>query len=169
MANPGTIRPGKEQMLRGGISQPRNKVLLKMFNLIGIGEHAGSGVPDIFSTWEAENYMAPTVEELSSRSGPDRTMVTLPLVNKGVFQVVSEKQPEKQPETKKEIITDRMKAVLNLIKDDPTISRPLLAEQLNISEMQVKTAIEHLKSKGILHYEGAARNGRWIIHDDVEE
>ena len=99
MANPGTIRPGKEQMLRGGISQPRNKVLLKMFNLIGIGEHAGSGVPDIFSTWEAENYMAPTVEELSSRSGPDRTVVTLPLVSKDGFLVISGKQPENNQKT----------------------------------------------------------------------
>ena len=69
-----------------------------MFNLIGIGEHAGSGVPDIFSTWEAENYMAPTVEEFSNRSGPDRTVITLPLVNKDGFLVISEKQPEKTPE-----------------------------------------------------------------------
>lgn len=47
MANPGTIILGKKQMLRGGISEPRNKNMFKMFNLIGIGEHAGSGVPDI--------------------------------------------------------------------------------------------------------------------------
>jgi len=48
MANPGTIITGKKQMLKGGISQPRNKGLFKMFNLIGLGEHAGSGVPDIY-------------------------------------------------------------------------------------------------------------------------
>ena len=35
MSNPGTIIPGKKQMLRGGISEPRNKSIFKMFNLIG--------------------------------------------------------------------------------------------------------------------------------------
>lgn len=41
--NPGTIRVGKYQMIQGGESDPRNKALMKMFNLIGIGERAGSG------------------------------------------------------------------------------------------------------------------------------
>lgn len=49
MENPGYIRTGKEQMLKGGISDPRNKALMKMFNMIGIGERAGSGVPDIYA------------------------------------------------------------------------------------------------------------------------
>lgn len=48
--NPGSIRTGKKQMLRGGISDPRNKTLMKMFNMIGIGERAGSGIPDILSS-----------------------------------------------------------------------------------------------------------------------
>ena len=47
--NPGSVRIEKRQMLKGGISDPRNKTLMKMFNMIGIGERAGSGVPYIFS------------------------------------------------------------------------------------------------------------------------
>jgi predicted HTH transcriptional regulator len=31
----------------------------KMFNLIGIGEHAGSGVPDIFDIWKNEGLKEP--------------------------------------------------------------------------------------------------------------
>ena len=34
--NPGTIRVGKYQMKVGGESDPRNKVFMKMFNLIGL-------------------------------------------------------------------------------------------------------------------------------------
>ncbi len=30
MENPGSIRTGKEQMVKGGISDPRNKILMKM-------------------------------------------------------------------------------------------------------------------------------------------
>ena len=55
LENPGYIRTGKKQMLKGGISDPRNKALMKMFNLIGIGERAGSGVPDIFAVGKTKD------------------------------------------------------------------------------------------------------------------
>ena len=42
---------------KGGISDPRNKALMKMFNMIGSGERAGSGVPDIFAVWELRDYL----------------------------------------------------------------------------------------------------------------
>lgn len=61
--NPGYIRTGKDQMLKGGISDPRNKALMKMFNMIGSGERAGSGVPDIFSVWESNGWITPEIEE----------------------------------------------------------------------------------------------------------
>ena len=38
LENPGYIRTGKKQMRLGGRSDPRNKALMKMFNLINIGE-----------------------------------------------------------------------------------------------------------------------------------
>lgn len=63
MANPGTIITGKKQMLKGGISQPRNKGLFKMFNLIGFGEHAGSGVPDIYHARKEVGLEEPVIEE----------------------------------------------------------------------------------------------------------
>lgn len=72
--NPGYIRTGKDQMLKGGISDPRNKALMKMFNMIGIGERAGSGVPDIFSVWESNGWTTPEIEE---QYNPDRTILTL--------------------------------------------------------------------------------------------
>ena len=99
LANPGTIIPGKEQMLRGGISEPRNKVLFKMFNLIGIGDHAGSGIPDIFDVWEGEGLKEPTIDEQFGPDVPDRTTLTLPLVGKD--QPFSEKGPENELENEK--------------------------------------------------------------------
>ena len=77
MENPGSIRTGKAQMLKGGISDPRNKALMKMFNLIGIGERAGSGVPDIYSVWEQQEWKQPEVIE---EYGPDRTILKLSFV-----------------------------------------------------------------------------------------
>ena len=84
LSNPGTIILGKEQMLRGGISEPRNRNIFKMFNLIGIGEHAGSGVPDIFDVWESEGLETPMVEEQFGERVPDRTTLILPLIKKSL-------------------------------------------------------------------------------------
>lgn len=63
LENPGSIRTGKKQMLKGGISDPRNKTLMKMFNLINIGERAGSGVPDIYSVWIDPGWEQPIITE----------------------------------------------------------------------------------------------------------
>lgn len=72
--NPGYSRIGKEQMRKGGESDPRNKALMKMFNLINIGERAGSGVPNIFNVWADEGWIEPVIEE---RFNPDRTILLL--------------------------------------------------------------------------------------------
>lgn len=79
MENPGYIRVGKHQMLKGGISDPRNKNLMKMLTLIGIGEKAGSGVPDILSVWNQEGFEDPVVIE---KFDVNRTILELPLEKK---------------------------------------------------------------------------------------
>ena len=96
MENPGAIRTGKKQMLKGGISDPRNKALMKMFNLIGIGERAGSGVPDIYAIWENQGWIEPQVIEEYS---PDRTVLKLPFVNREIKKA-TEKSDRKNTRTK---------------------------------------------------------------------
>ena len=88
LANPGYVRTGKKQMRLGGESDPRNKALMKMFNLINIGERAGSGVPNIFNVWEDEGFKEPVIEE---RFDPDRTVLSLSFLKK-----VSEKSDSKK-------------------------------------------------------------------------
>ena len=57
LENPGYIRTGKVQMRKGGESDPRNKSLMKMFDLINIGERSGSGVPLIFNAHSGSHTM----------------------------------------------------------------------------------------------------------------
>ena len=61
-ANPGYSRAGKIKMMLGGVSDPRNRGLMKMFNLIDIGERAGSGIPKIFNIWKDESLKDPVIE-----------------------------------------------------------------------------------------------------------
>ena len=52
---------------------------LKMFNLINIGERAGSGVPNIFNVWEDEEWEEP---EIIEKFDPDRTVLVLSFIKK---------------------------------------------------------------------------------------
>ena len=52
---------------------------MKMFNLINIGERAGSGVPNIFNVWNEEGFVEPEIEE---RFDLDRTILTLSFIKK---------------------------------------------------------------------------------------
>ena len=88
LANPGYVRTGKKQMRLGGESDPRNKVLMKMFNLINIGERAGSGVPNIFNVWSDEGWEEPVIEE---RFDPDRTVLSLSFVKKATKKIGDKK------------------------------------------------------------------------------
>ena len=84
LANPGYSRTGKIQMMIGGISDPRNRGLMKMFNLIDIGERAGSGIPKIVNIWKDEGLREPVIEE---QFDPDRTLITLSLEKKQAIKL----------------------------------------------------------------------------------
>ena len=75
--NPGTIRIGKEKMLEGVLSDPRNSVIIKMFSMLHIGERAGSGIHRIISAWSSAGYENPIIEEQIGNI--ERTILTLPL------------------------------------------------------------------------------------------
>jgi predicted HTH transcriptional regulator len=143
-----------------------------MFNLIGIGEHAGSGVPDIFDVWENEGLETPTVEEQFGAGLPDRTTLTLPLINnmKDLSEMKQDflskspkKSPEKSPATKANEIEARKESVLSLIKENPSLSKSKIARKLGISDRQVRTVLDYLNAEGKIHYEGTSRGGRWVI------
>lgn len=60
-------------------------------------------------------------------------------------------------------MTARCEAVLNAIKRDPGKSRAKLAAELNLTEKQVRAAIEKLREDGTIHYDGSDRDGHWVI------
>lgn len=111
LQNPGTIIVGKKQMLKGGLSEPRNNTLMKMFHLIGYGERAGSDVPDIFAAWNNAGPADPSVEEEFGSGRPNRTIVTLPLSEKK--EIVSGPHPEKDLEKQGIKSRDKKQAKIN--------------------------------------------------------
>jgi ATP-dependent DNA helicase RecG len=77
-SNPGTLLISFDQLLRGNISECRNKSLQTMFMLIGTAEKAGSGVDKIRRGWESQHWRSPMVRE---QVQPDRVVWRLPMVS----------------------------------------------------------------------------------------
>ena len=72
--NPGLMRVPLEQAVIGGNSDCRNRRLQKMFQLVGYGDHAGSGLPKIYRNWAGEHWRRPVLHELRE---PEQTLMEL--------------------------------------------------------------------------------------------
>ena len=78
LSDPGTLLVSIEQLRQGGISECRNPSLQKMFQLIGAGDKAGSGIDKVRRGWETQQWRSPTVTETTE---PDRVKFVLPMVS----------------------------------------------------------------------------------------
>lgn len=169
--NPGYIRTGKDQMLKGGISDPRNKALMKMFNMIGIGERAGSGVPDIFAVWDSQGWAAPEIEE---QYNPDRTILTLSF-NKKQAEKTSRKSRQKKQAEKTNRSGQAAKTVKNkqqivaFLKKESSPKAAEIAEYINLSPARTRVLLSELTEDGIIQPEGNGRSRRYRITAEIRK
>jgi predicted HTH transcriptional regulator len=59
--NPGDLLVSPEQVWEGGVSEPRNPALQRLFGLLQLGEREGSGGPAMRRVWEAQHWRAPRI------------------------------------------------------------------------------------------------------------
>ena len=76
--NPGRLRIPRNVLYQGGVTDPRNPNLQKMFQMLGLGEKAGSGFQKILRAWREQHWIMPLVSE---DSGLEMTRVWLPLAS----------------------------------------------------------------------------------------
>ena len=79
--NPGGLRMSVEEIVAGGMSDARNGTLMKMFNLIGVGEKAGSGFDVMRASTRSARRPDPSITE---RHEPDVVTLVLPLETSGL-------------------------------------------------------------------------------------
>jgi predicted HTH transcriptional regulator len=154
-ANPGYSRTGKIQMLRGGISDPRNRGLMKMFNLIDIGERAGSGIPKIINIWKDEDLVDPVIEE---EFDPDRTILTLSLEKKRAIKPESTFPSSTSQKTKKTL--EHQQKIVEFLKDNGRSKCSDIAAFLNLSEARTRAILANMPNIDIL---GSNRNRTYRI------
>ena len=150
MANPGRFRIEIDAAKSGGISDPRNGMMLKIFNLIDIGERAGSGIPNIFRVWRRQGWVMPEIEEYLE---PERTQVILS------FKKTGDKKPAIKNGDKKSAISERMKeTIVDYLTDHPQAKASEIADYIGLKPSRTRDYLKELISEATVVADGGNRN-----------
>ena len=151
MSNPGNFRIEIDTAKSGGVSDPRNGTMLKMFNLIDIGERAGSGIPNIFRVWREQGWTAPVISE---NFDPDRIMLSL------AFKKSDDKKATIKSDDKKVTIKSarQKNEIITYLTDHVSAKNTDIAELLGVKSTRVKQLLKELLDEGAVVAEGNNKN-----------
>lgn len=153
MSNPGSFRIEIDAAKSGGVSDPRNGTMLKMFNMIDIGERAGSGIPNIFRVWRGQGWKEPVITESAS---PDRITLFLSLLK--------EDSSDKKVATKSSVKIRELKtagqktAILEYLTDHAFAKCADIAKMLGVKDARARRILSEMTEDGMVSIEGGNRN-----------
>lgn len=151
LSNPGGFRIDVDAAKSGGVSDPRNSTLIKMFNLINIGERAGSGIPNIFSVWKKQGWFAPVINETFD---PDRITLSLDLC-----KMSDKKQAIKVSDKKRSTKTFAYReAIVAYLTENISAKCSELSELIGISDSRTRAVLSKMIEDNILVTEGENKN-----------
>lgn len=162
-SNPGHFRTDTEAAICGGVSDPRNSLIMKMFKLINIGGRAGNGLSGIYRVWRRWGWTEPVITESFQ---PARTEFTLVLGNE-------ETEREERYADLIELIDDAGKIsaiaamqrnmIIEYITDHTKAKTSEIAAHVHLKPSRVRDYINDLVRAGIVTAEGANRNRTYIL------
>lgn len=151
MANPGGFRIEIDAAKSGGVSDPRNGTMLKMFNLIDIGERAGSGIPNIFRVWREQGWSMPVITE---QLEPDRIILSLSLrKDKSSDKKVAIKNGDKYAKTGLQ-----KTAILEYLTDHISAKCSDISGVLGVKDARARRILSEMIAEGTIVAEGGNRN-----------
>ena len=160
LSNPGSFRMEIDAAKSGGVSDPRNTAMLKMFNLIDIGERAGSGIPNIYRVWRTQGWPEPVITE---QTAPDRTTVYLSMPESGDKKAAIKSDDKKttiKSGDKKAAIKSAWQKdeILAYLTDHVAARTSDIADLLGVKSTRAKTLLAEMTAEGSITAEGSNRN-----------
>ena len=150
MSNPGGFRIDIETAKSGGVSDPRNTTLMKMFNLIDIGERAGSGIPNIYDVWEKHNLNEPEIMEAFE---PERITVSL-----SVQKIVDKKSAIKIVDKKSAINETNKSRIIDYLTEHISAKSSEIADYLGLKSSRTRDYLKELIEEKAVITEGSNKN-----------
>jgi len=139
VSNPGTFRIPLSDAVKGGVSDPRNGQIMKMFSLIGLVEHIGSG---LYTIIESERNGAIADVRIEEAYEPSRVTIVLDL----------------SPGTAKD---NSVSKVMDALRSNSSATVAMIAETIGLSEKTVSRALAELKFMGKIERVGSKKFGYW--------
>ena len=151
LSNPGDFRVEIDAAKSGGLSDPRNGVMMKMFNLIDVGERAGSGIPSILYVWKKQGWIEPAITQ---ESNPDRVTISLAL-----SPIAGDKSAINTGDKNRSAIKAvKKQLIIAFLTDHPEAKTAEIAEFISLKPSRAKEYLSELVADGIVVAVGANRN-----------
>lgn len=170
-SNPGNFRIDVEVAKSGGVSDPRNGALVKMFNLVDIGERTGSGILNIFSVWKKQGWTAPEIIETFE---PER--ITLRLTMNGDAKSNNKSCCNSSDKAEKITIksSDNGKiseiqraAIILFLTDNIKADTAEIAKLLGVKAAQARKLLAALVAEDVIVAEGKDKNRTYRLKEKV--
>jgi ATP-dependent DNA helicase RecG len=150
--NPGGLRLPIEQVIRGGESDCRNRILHQMFLLVGLSERGGSGMPKIYGAWKSQHWRPPA---LVQRDEPEQTVLTLHMADLLPESVLIELRSRFGPQFDELGPTARL--VMATAAMERVVSHNRLIEICDAHAHDLSTLLARLVKQGLLASSGRSR------------
>ena len=150
ISNPGAFRIELDEAKAGGVSDPRNTALMKMFNLIDIGERAGSGIPNIYSVWKKQNLSEP---EITESFEPERITLSL-----SIKKIGDKKSAIKIGDKKSAINETNKTRIIEYLTEHISAKSSEIADYLGLKSSRTRDYLNELIADEIVVAEGSNRN-----------
>jgi ATP-dependent DNA helicase RecG len=151
--NPGRLRLPIEQVIRGGESDCRNRILHQMFLLIGLGERGGSGMPKIYSGWSSQHWRQPLLRE---KDEPEQTLLELHMLDLLPEAVVARLRATMGERFDGASALERM--ILATAAIEGVVNHPRMAAICGEHPHDLSLALARLERDGLLKSQGQYRS-----------
>ena len=152
LSNPGGFRIDVETAKSGGVSDPRNSGLTRMFNLIDVGERTGSGIPHMINVWNKQGWPAPVITESFD---PDRITLALAL---GTHENRASEAAVAMGKTTRSKSQIQKQAVLAYLTERVEARTADVAELLGVKDTRARRLMAEMVAEGTVVMEGGKRN-----------
>lgn len=142
--------------------------MLKMFNLIDIGERAGSGIPNIYRVWETRGWEEPVLEE---QFEPERTLLSLLIKeignknkaekennDKSAIRIGDKESAIKIGDKESAIKAENKMRIIEFLTGAVSAKASEIAEYVGLKPSRTRDYLKELISEDIVAAKGANRN-----------
>lgn len=139
------------EKMKTGLSKVRNKAIAEAFSYMNLIEAWGSGIPKMYEEAKAYGLPEPDLIDLDSDFRVNLYRRTMEFDQHGVVDPTQA------------TLSEGDKAVLDLIRKNPSMTQKVIAMELDWKVDRVKYYLNKLKKNKVIQRIGSSQKGHWEI------